>query len=651
MTSRPPRIASVINTAVLCTLLIESPVHGSIDFFRIGKRIFYLQDSDSEPTTIVAIDGGVDLSASDPNDLASARVFSTNPILLSPSSPFVLTEFFPGYWGSSSVYPSLESLDEHLPPGDRFGYLIEGGNLGARMAVIQIPLMNLFAPQTPHFTGNTFSQLNGLNVTSPFTFTWNGYTPLTGINDAPIFFTIYRISDGQSVAGTVVANTVTSYDLSPNTLAPNTQYRAELYYSSRVNTPNKGFVDADSSVSYDLATNIYFTTASAAQIVVPEHTAGMLVLAMFSLLALHRRRMTPARLRIALIIVVSHAASPVVADIQFYRFGKTQLYTQTSNAQPTTPASIYGGMDMFTNIPDDLASAWVYSTRTSPPGPTPEYLLTQSSPGHWGYTQVFASLAAMDMEFVPSDTYGYLIDGGFLGPQLALLDSPATNLFAPSVPYFTNNAYTALNNLITSQPYTLKWQGFTPPVGIDDAPIFVNIARVSDGQTAISTVVASNVSSLLVPANTLAPNTQYRATLFFSCRIVSLNSGFVNVSSVATGDAAVGFDLGTDLLFTTAPLEDADFDADNDIDGRDFLIWQRNFGVTGQTNNSNGDANFNGTVGAEDLAVWKNQYGTSGPFLGVATAVPEPGLSTSIFINSFLVVFSIRRPFTHWKYV
>lgn len=66
----------------------------------------------------------------------------------------------------------------------------------------------------------------------------------------------------------------------------------------------------------------------------------------------------------------------------------------------------------------------------------------------------------------------------------------------------------------------------------------------------------------------------------------------------------------------------ADFDNDNDIDGKDFLIWQRGFGLTGQTNNSNGDADGNGSVGATDLAAWQTQYGT--PPLIAAVSVPEP---------------------------
>ena len=70
-----------------------------------------------------------------------------------------------------------------------------------------------------------------------------------------------------------------------------------------------------------------------------------------------------------------------------------------------------------------------------------------------------------------------------------------------------------------------------------------------------------------------------------------------------------------------APADDADFNNDGNVDGRDFLIWQRGFG-TG-TNNSTGDANNSGTVDAADLAIWQNLYG-GGALTATSTAVPEP---------------------------
>jgi predicted outer membrane repeat protein len=75
-----------------------------------------------------------------------------------------------------------------------------------------------------------------------------------------------------------------------------------------------------------------------------------------------------------------------------------------------------------------------------------------------------------------------------------------------------------------------------------------------------------------------------------------------------------GIDLGIwQAQYGTSPndvLASADFDGDGDVDGRDFLTWQRGYGLTNQTHNDNGDANFDGVVDGADLAVWQLQYGT-----------------------------------------
>jgi hypothetical protein len=72
-----------------------------------------------------------------------------------------------------------------------------------------------------------------------------------------------------------------------------------------------------------------------------------------------------------------------------------------------------------------------------------------------------------------------------------------------------------------------------------------------------------------------------------------------------------------------APANDADFDADGDIDGADFLRWQRNNGISdGSADLADGDATGDGNVNAADLAIWRTQFATATPVIG---AVPEPG--------------------------
>ena len=83
------------------------------------------------------------------------------------------------------------------------------------------------------------------------------------------------------------------------------------------------------------------------------------------------------------------------------------------------------------------------------------------------------------------------------------------------------------------------------------------------------------------------------------------------------GIAGFSFDI------VPVPEGDADFDVDTDVDVADLMIWQRGYGLTGQTDNSNGDATGDGNVDGADLEVWQLDFGT-GASLGAASAVPEP---------------------------
>jgi hypothetical protein len=72
-----------------------------------------------------------------------------------------------------------------------------------------------------------------------------------------------------------------------------------------------------------------------------------------------------------------------------------------------------------------------------------------------------------------------------------------------------------------------------------------------------------------------------------------------------------------------AVTESADFDGDDDVDGADFLAWQRGNGTTTGATVAQGDANGDQAVNGADLTIWKAQFGMTGG-TAAASAVPEP---------------------------
>ena len=118
------------------------------------------------------------------------------------------------------------------------------------------------------------------------------------------------------------------------------------------------------------------------------------------------------------------------------------------------------------------------------------------------------------------------------------------------------------------------------------------------------------------------------------------NSIVANSASIGLGAA---FNIGGahDLKFQYAVISQtvlgADFDSDGDVDGRDFLTWQRGLGTSSGATKAQGDADGDMDVDADDLAAWKGEFGATsfgGPgaiaqgfvryVSGAATAVPEP---------------------------
>lgn len=105
--------------------------------------------------------------------------------------------------------------------------------------------------------------------------------------------------------------------------------------------------------------------------------------------------------------------------------------------------------------------------------------------------------------------------------------------------------------------------------------------------------------------------------------IIGAQEGQQFAFGVTAGDGSFGNAGVAGFSFDVLPnvvMDNADFDDDGDIDGRDYLIWQAGFGSG--TSNAEGDANGDGMVDAEDLTIWQSQFGNAS--LVSTVQVPEP---------------------------
>ena len=82
----------------------------------------------------------------------------------------------------------------------------------------------------------------------------------------------------------------------------------------------------------------------------------------------------------------------------------------------------------------------------------------------------------------------------------------------------------------------------------------------------------------------------------------------------------------------------ADYDGDDDVDGDDFLTWQRGNGIVELASPTNGDSDADGDVDAADLTVWENQFGGA---VTATSAIPEP--TTGLLLAVTLLAAGLAR--------
>lgn len=90
-------------------------------------------------------------------------------------------------------------------------------------------------------------------------------------------------------------------------------------------------------------------------------------------------------------------------------------------------------------------------------------------------------------------------------------------------------------------------------------------------------------------------------------------------------------------FISASGLLDGDADRDGDVDGADFLAWQRGFGAA-DADWSDGNFDADATADADDLALWESNFGGRNPI----AAIPEPASSLGLALGAVLLVTGRR---------
>jgi hypothetical protein len=151
------------------------------------------------------------------------------------------------------------------------------------------------------------------------------------------------------------------------------------------------------------------------------------------------------------------------------------------------------------------------------------------------------------------------------------------------------------------------------------------------GDWAESNVGATALSELKPTASTLLAGGDAYA-------LGTLFAGDAGTQDLTLGFLIAGQSVATPGVVLYTPVTpSADFDGDSDVDGADFLIWQRGLGGTIDAAHGEGDADHDGDVDSADLTVWRSAFG--GGAVANAAVVPEP---SAFILAAAGVVFTLR---------
>jgi hypothetical protein len=222
---------------------------------------------------------------------------------------------------------------------------------------------------------------------------------------------------------------------------------------------------------------------------------------------------------------------------------KNQVFTQTSGAAPTAPSGFFANIELDSVDPGDFDAVGV-----SYPGPDSPTSLTLFGPAFWGYGPEFATLADMNAA-VPTGDYVYTATNSVTSDsEMATLDYTG-DAFASAIPALTAASWNALNALDPSTALTIGFNTFTPGAATTpgNAFVFFSISNPTGGTVFTDGFLDPSTGSLLLPANTLMPDTTYNFELDFSDR----QTGTDPESGAFT---LIGSDLRDDGSFTTGAI-------------------------------------------------------------------------------------------------
>lgn len=215
------------------------------------------------------------------------------------------------------------------------------------------------------------------------------------------------------------------------------------------------------------------------------------------------------------------------------------------------------------------------------------------------------------------------------------------DLLHPGLRYTANGQFSTLGINAIDLNFTFRVQALSNAksfVGDELGLTGITIGGLGGGIAFVSQDVASQdggaLGSTLVIADNESDFFQLADNSAFAPQLTLSVATNVFVTGLSATDAV---DMSTFIQRfsqTGSQSSPGDFDLDGDVDGNDFLVWQRGGSPT--------------PLSASDLADWRANFGIAAPLTAAPTTVPEPGglwlLTTGLIATLSRRIARSRRP-------
>lgn len=289
-------------------------------------------------------------------------------------------------------------------------------------------------------------------------------------------------------------------------------------------------------------------------------------------------------------------ASIACADVSSFDIFYLQLHRQTSELPPAPSSEFQAIARLITTSTGDIGTATFTVANNGPTLP----LQDQFAGILYEFRSSTFSTSAPLLAAFPAGTYTFNISGGTLGVGQGVVQRSAQATWPAETPAFTPATFNSFTAVDPDQDLTVEFNGFTANPVANESLIFLFVT--GDLGTEFATIVPNTTTSIVIPANTLTPNTNFRVSLFYSSRQVFQNAGFGGALGLSA------FDSVTEATLVTADGCTADFNGDNTLDFFDYLDFVSAF----DAEDPSADFNNDGTVDFFDYLDFVAAFDTCG---------------------------------------